>query len=246
MTITVPWRRMTLQLSQRALTEALTFNGSSTRVLRAGGPARCGYFRRYVIRPRVRSYGDSSTRTRSPGRIRMKFIRSLPLMWARTRWPFSSSTANIVLGNGSMTVPSTSIASRLATGAQRSLSHDECRSGRTDTRTRSVSNELVGVKGVRSTSRDLREDLRTVVRDRDRVLEVGGQRSVAGHDRPAIRLHDDLVAAEREHRLDRQADAGRELHPADPRAVVRDLRSLVHLGADPVADELTHDPVAAR
>src|SRR5687767_1920780 len=29
MTITVPWRRMTLQLSQRALTEALTFNGSS-------------------------------------------------------------------------------------------------------------------------------------------------------------------------------------------------------------------------
>src|SRR5262245_51273570 len=32
MTITVPWRRMTLQLSQRALTEALTFNGSSTRV----------------------------------------------------------------------------------------------------------------------------------------------------------------------------------------------------------------------
>src|SRR6185369_4665839 len=29
MTITVPWRRMTLQLSQRALTEALTFNVSS-------------------------------------------------------------------------------------------------------------------------------------------------------------------------------------------------------------------------
>jgi hypothetical protein len=29
MTITVPWRRMTLQLSQRAFTEALTFNGSS-------------------------------------------------------------------------------------------------------------------------------------------------------------------------------------------------------------------------
>src|SRR6476469_2339065 len=28
-TITVPWRRITLQLSQRALTEALTFNGSS-------------------------------------------------------------------------------------------------------------------------------------------------------------------------------------------------------------------------
>ena len=46
----------------------------------------------------------------------MKFIRSLPLMWASTRWPFSSSTANMVLGRGSITVPSTSIASRLATG----------------------------------------------------------------------------------------------------------------------------------
>jgi hypothetical protein len=36
MTITVPWRRMTLQLSQRALTEALTFNGSSIVFVRAG------------------------------------------------------------------------------------------------------------------------------------------------------------------------------------------------------------------
>jgi hypothetical protein len=42
MTITVPWRRMTLQLSHRVLTDALTF----TRFL---------YFSRYVIRPRVRS-----------------------------------------------------------------------------------------------------------------------------------------------------------------------------------------------
>src|SRR5436190_19417260 len=41
MTITVPWRRMTLQLSQRALTEALTFNGSSTRVVwRPAWPVR--------------------------------------------------------------------------------------------------------------------------------------------------------------------------------------------------------------
>src|SRR6266540_1580251 len=70
------------------------------------------------MRPRVRSYGDNSTRTRSPGRIRMKFIRSLPLMCANTRWPFSSSTANIVLGSGSITVPSTSIASFLATGVE--------------------------------------------------------------------------------------------------------------------------------
>jgi hypothetical protein len=37
MTITVPWRRMTLQLSQRALTEALTFNGSSIVFVRSSG-----------------------------------------------------------------------------------------------------------------------------------------------------------------------------------------------------------------
>jgi len=50
MTITVPCRRMTLQLSQRALTEALTFKGSSM--------SRCfrrRYLSRYVMRPRVRS-----------------------------------------------------------------------------------------------------------------------------------------------------------------------------------------------
>src|SRR4029453_11096847 len=97
------------------------------------------YLSRWVVRPRGGSYGANSTRTRSPGRIRMKFIRNLPLMWASTRWPFSSSTANIVFGNGSMTVPSTSIASFLATGWSASLSHAECRPGRADTRTRSVS-----------------------------------------------------------------------------------------------------------
>src|SRR4051794_16851441 len=68
------------------------------------------------MRPRDRSYGDSSTRTLLPGRMRMKFIRSLPLIWARTRCLFSNSMANIAFGNGSMTVPSTSIASFLATG----------------------------------------------------------------------------------------------------------------------------------
>ncbi len=52
----------------------------------------------------------------------MKFIRSLPEICARTRWPFSSSTANIVLGKGSNTVPSTSIASFLATFCLSSLS----------------------------------------------------------------------------------------------------------------------------
>src|SRR5439155_14954893 len=80
-----------------------------------GGPPKPPFFylNRYVIRPRVRSYGDSSTFTRSPGRMRMKFMRIFPLTCASTLCPFSSSTRNIALGSGSTTVPSTSIASSL-------------------------------------------------------------------------------------------------------------------------------------
>src|SRR5439155_18458593 len=37
----------------------------------------------------------------------MKFILILPEMWARTLWPFSSSTRNMAFGSGSTTVPST-------------------------------------------------------------------------------------------------------------------------------------------
>ena len=81
--------------------------------------------------------------------------------------------------------------------------------------------------------------------DRDRVLEVGGEGVVGGCDGPAVGLHVDVAVAEREHRLDRQADAGLELGAARARAVVRDLRVLVHLRADAVADERPDDAVAA-
>ena len=43
------------------------------------------YFLRYVILPRVRSYGDNSTVTLSPGSILMKCILIFPEMWARMR-----------------------------------------------------------------------------------------------------------------------------------------------------------------
>lgn len=72
------------------------------------------YFDRYMIRPRVKSYGEISKRTLSPGKIRIKCIRIFPLMCARTVCPFSSSTLNIALGNGSKTTPSTSMTSSLA------------------------------------------------------------------------------------------------------------------------------------
>src|SRR5437016_2063217 len=43
----------------------------------------------------------------------MRFIRILPDTWARTLWPLSITTRNIALGNGSTTLPSTSIPSSL-------------------------------------------------------------------------------------------------------------------------------------
>src|SRR5438270_9816485 len=63
------------------------------------------------MRPRFKSYGDSSTNTLSPGTTRMKFMRIFPEMCARTACPFWSSTLNMALGRASETVPSTSITS---------------------------------------------------------------------------------------------------------------------------------------
>ena len=60
MTTTTPRRRMILHFSHIGLTDALTFI-----------PITFLYLKRYVIRPRVRSYGDNSTFTLSPGRMRM-------------------------------------------------------------------------------------------------------------------------------------------------------------------------------
>src|SRR5271155_6275463 len=71
------------------------------------------YLYRYTIRPRVRSYGESSTATLSPARMRIKFLRILPETCARTWCLFSSSTRNMAFGNGSSTVAITSIASSL-------------------------------------------------------------------------------------------------------------------------------------
>src|SRR6266566_4288564 len=63
------------------------------------------------MRPRVKSYGESSTATLSPARMRMKFLRIFPETCARTWCLFSSSTRNIAFGSGSITVAMTSMAS---------------------------------------------------------------------------------------------------------------------------------------
>jgi len=69
---------------------------------------------RKMIRAFVRSYGESSTETLSPGTIRMKCLRIFPEMCARTlRWP-GRSTRNIVPGKTCVTVPSVMICSSFA------------------------------------------------------------------------------------------------------------------------------------
>src|SRR5581483_1301235 len=63
------------------------------------------------MRPLVRSYGESSSDTRSPFITLIRFRRSLPAMVASTDRPASSSTANMPALNFSVTLPITSIAS---------------------------------------------------------------------------------------------------------------------------------------
>src|SRR5215212_10599937 len=67
------------------------------------------------MRARSRSYGDSSQRTRSPGRMRMRKRRILPATWPRTTWSLSSLTRNIAFGRASITSPSSSTFSSLGT-----------------------------------------------------------------------------------------------------------------------------------
>src|SRR5918992_2351227 len=66
------------------------------------------------MRARFRSYGDTSTRTRSPGRIRIRKRRILPATWPSTSCPLSSCTRNMAFGSASTTSPSNSTFSSFA------------------------------------------------------------------------------------------------------------------------------------
>ena len=77
------------------------------------------------------------------------------------------------------------------------------------------------------------------------VLEMGGLAAVAGDHRPLVLGEVGLLAAEGHHRLHGQRQTLDQLGAAAGSADVRDVRRLVHLGADAVADVVLEDAVVA-
>src|SRR5438046_1227959 len=184
-----------------------------------------------LIRPRDRSVSASSTPTLSPARSRVKWVPARSATWARTFAPFSSSTLYTPLGRGSTTTPFTS-EGRWGTNGDCTK---EPESASLSPSPRPSPRSREGVKC------PFGEHDRPLFCDSDGVLKVGGQRSVGGADRPAVGLHVDLVGAGVDHGLDRQRHAGLETRRGAGDAEVGDLGVLVHLAADPVADELADD-----
>src|SRR5678816_1837295 len=118
------------------------------------------------MRPRVRSYGESSTSTLSPGRMRMKFLRIFPDTCARTLCLLCSSTRNIAFGSGSTTVASTWIASSLDIGGP-----------------------------IPSRRAQRAEHARSRIGERHAALEVRGEAAVACAGGPAVGVEHDLGAS---------------------------------------------------
>src|SRR6187397_2042611 len=167
-------------------------------------------------------------------------------MWASTLCPFSSSTRNMALGSGSVTVPSTSIASFfgnlrviLATGTpdpptnrriRLRLEADSQYTGRPRTPSTTSENGLRSPRirpltcGFERRSTAGREHLVPVLGHGDRVLEVRRQGTVLGHDGPAVGKHARLPAADVDHRLHGNDQPGLEDGAAAGPPVVGDLR----------------------
>jgi hypothetical protein len=85
---------------------------------------------------------------------------------------------------------------------------------------------------------------RAVVGDRDRVLGVGGARTVGCTDGPAVRVEGDLIGRTSEPRLECDGQARHELEATARATVVGDMGVFVHGPSYPVAAELGVDRVA--
>src|SRR5215217_687292 len=124
--------------------------------------------------------------------MRMKCMRILPEMCASTLWPLSSTTRNIALGRGSITVPSTSMESSFGNqhpsfGLQMLL---EARRDSTSSLERQASSRMRTTNPYElppgaayfaplpTSFPAPGEDLRTLIRHENGVLEVGRELTV--------------------------------------------------------------------
>src|ERR1041385_2333139 len=108
------------------------------------------------------------------------------------------------------------------------------------TEARTFMNCLLWISGRRSGSR---QHPRSLVRDRDRVLEVRGHRAIFGHGCPVI-VEDLYVRGPGiYHGLYSDDKAGFHAFAAAGLAEIGHLRVLVHLFSRAVTDELGHDRI---
>src|SRR6267378_5175564 len=171
----------------------------------------------------------------------MKFLRILPETCATTWCLFSSSTRNIALGSGSITVAMTSMASSLELPESPFLFSSR------------IGLAIVSrVPTDRSKDRPLhllprrpghlfrpRQNPRSVGGNRHRVLEVCRGAAVRCFRHPLV-SHATFRTAGVHHRLDGNDHALLQPRTASLVTVVRQVWLVVHLRSDPVPHELTH------
>src|SRR5947208_16991517 len=114
-------------------------------------------------------------------------MRIFPEMWASTLCPFSSWTRNMAFGNGSTTVPSSTIASSLGLGRFGPPGGKNLNCGLLETGSPGARQRRQPSQG---TLHDISDGdgkhLRAVVGDGDGVLEVGREAAVGRLHRPAV------------------------------------------------------------
>src|SRR5258706_5614307 len=176
--------------------------------------------------------------------MRMKFLRILPETCARTWCLFSSWTRNIAFGSGSITVAIPTMASScefpesffflsssgLAISSRKLPLLQNLRTNPPPKKLPGRAGHILGP----------RENQRAVRGDRDGVLEMRRRTAIGGFRYPLI-PHANFVAPGIDHRFDRDDHAFLQPRAASRFAVVREVRLVMHLGADAVPHELPYD-----
>src|SRR5207248_11646829 len=186
------------------------------------------------LRPRVRSYADSSTATLSPGKMRIKFFRILPEPCASTWGLFSSSTRNIALGNGSTSDARTSIASSL-------LIHTHCKY---EYPTGSTQYRICCLRLAQP--RLLRQYQRPILSDSHAVLKMRAVAAILGNCGPVVVQQSCARLARVDHGFDRQDHAFFQLGTVTAHPKIRHLRLFVQLPPNAVPHEFPNNAETVR